>query len=117
MRYVNLQTNRTIELGNLTDDEKAFYLKALGRFQRNEDWLSFDELFFSPRSPIYSKRRSHLDVLGDPLYLALKDMWLQLGVQQGMIARQKQPAPAMRHRRSARAQRRATKRLQEVARR
>lgn len=114
MRYVNLNTDRTIELGKLAGEEKAFYLRALRRFQANEDWLSFDDVF-DPGSPIYSKRRSHLDVLKDALYLALKDMWLQLGVQQGMIVRQEQPVRVPRHRRSAPAPRNATKRLQRVA--
>ena len=36
-------------------------------------------------SPLYSGRKSRLEVIEDRLYLALEDMWLQLGVQQGMV--------------------------------
>ena len=81
-----------------TDSEQAFYQKAVEQFRRNVEWFSFDELVFSPRSPIYAGRRSHLEVLRDPLYLTLKDMWLQLGVRQGMIARRKQVRAALRRR-------------------
>ena len=98
LRYVNSNTKFSIELGSLTDGEKAFYEKAVRQFRRKVDWLSFDELVFSARSPIYAGRRSHLEVLRDPLYLALKDMWLELGVQQGMIARHKEVRPALRRR-------------------
>jgi hypothetical protein len=50
-------------------------------------WLAFDEFAFRMESPIYSHHRSHLEVHKDPLYLALKDMSLQLGTQQGRVAR------------------------------
>lgn len=40
-------------------------------------------------SPIYRGRDSHLNVLKHPLFLALQDMALQLGVQQRMISRRK----------------------------
>ena len=36
-------------------------------------------------SPLYSGRKSRREVVEDPLYLALEDMWLQLGIQQGMV--------------------------------
>jgi len=98
MRYVNSKTKFSIELGSLTESERAFYEKAVRQFRRNVDWLSFEEFVFSPSSSIYARRRSHLEVLRAPLYLALKDMWLQLGVQQGMIARHKEVRPALRRR-------------------
>lgn len=84
--------------------------RAVRQFRGNADWFSFDEYLFSPRSPIYARRRSHLDVLKDPLYLALKDMWLQLGVQQGMIARHKEARPAPRRRLAVTARSRSTQR-------
>ena len=89
MVYVNLQTGVKIVLDSLTDAERNFYRQALKKFQENSKWLAFDEFAFGMRSPIYFHRNSHRDVLKDPLYLALKDMSLQLGVQQGMIARSK----------------------------
>ena len=85
MRYVNRRTGTKIDLADLTEDEARFYRRAFEKFRQNVNWLAFDELVFSPASPIYSRRRSHLDVLQDPLYLALKDMWLELGVRQGMV--------------------------------
>ena len=89
MRYVNSKTKFCVDLGDLSGGDRAFYEQAVKQFRRNVDWLTFDEFFFDPRSPIYARRRSHLEVLRDPWYLALKDMWLQLGVQQGKIARDK----------------------------
>ena len=98
LRSSNPKTKFSVELGSLTDRERAFYEMAVRQFQRNVDWFAFDELVFSPKSPIYARRRSHLEVLRDPLYVALKEMWLQLGVQQGMIAGRKEVRPAARQR-------------------
>src|SRR5258706_1242396 len=89
MDYVNLETGERVNLGVLTSEEKKFYRQALKRFQENTSWLAFDEFAFGMGSPIYSRQRSHLDVLKSALYLALKDMSLQLGVQQGLVARTK----------------------------
>lgn len=89
MDYVNLETGVRVNLGGLTSEEKKFYRQALKRFQGNTSWLAFDEFAFGMGSPIYSRQRSHIDVLKSALYLALKDMSLQLGVQQGLVARTK----------------------------
>ncbi len=98
LKYVNPKTKLSIELGSLTDSERAFYEKAVRQFRRNVDWFSFDEFVFSPKSPIYARRRSHLEVLRNPVYLALRDMWLRLGVQQGMIAPDQEVGAARRRR-------------------
>ncbi|MBI1939913.1 MAG: hypothetical protein HYS33_00235 [Acidobacteria bacterium] len=87
MKYVNLQTGLKIDLSRLTNTEMEFYREAVEKFQSNLSWLAFDELAFGMRSPIYRGRNSHREVLKNPLFLALKDMSLQLGVQQGVIAR------------------------------
>ena len=89
MQYVNLETGVKVNLDGLTPEEKKFYRQALKKFQENAKWFSFDEFAFGMRSPLYGRRKSHLDVLKSGLYLALKDMSLQLGVQQGLIARTK----------------------------
>jgi hypothetical protein len=89
MEYVNLETGVRINLDELTPEEKKFYRQALKKFQENTEWFSFDEFAFGMRSPIYKGRRSHVDVLKSELYLALKDISLQLGVQQGLITRRK----------------------------
>jgi hypothetical protein len=87
MEYVNLETGVKVKLDDLTPEEKKFYKQALRKFQENTDWFSFDEFAFGMRSPIYKGKKSHVDVLNSGLYLVLKDISLQLGVQQGLIAR------------------------------
>jgi hypothetical protein len=98
MRYINYETGLEIDLSGLAESQVEFYLKALEKFRENTSWLAFDAFAFGGLSPLYSGRKSHLEVLKDPLYLALKDMCLQLGVQQGMIRRaqkeEKQPLGA-----------------------
>jgi hypothetical protein len=71
---------------DLTPEERAFLHRARARFLENTDWLEFEDFAFGGRSPLYSRSRSHQDVLSHPLYLALKDMWLDLGVRQGRIS-------------------------------
>jgi hypothetical protein len=77
-------------LKDLTDDERTFYSLAVKKYRANADWLAFEEYAFGMRSPIYKRQRSHLDVLESPLYIALREMWLDLGVKQGMVAPGKQ---------------------------
>jgi len=89
MEYVNLQTGLRVKLDGLTAAEKKFYRQALKKFQANADWLAFDGFAFGMKSPVYTRRRARRDRLNDPLFLALKDMSLQLGVQQGRVARGK----------------------------
>ena len=89
MEYVNLETGVRVNLDGLTPEEKRFYRQARKRFQEQTNWLAFDEFAFGMRSPIYHRQRSHIPVLKSALYLTLKDMSLQLGVQQGLIARTK----------------------------
>lgn len=89
MEYVNLETGLNINLNDLNETEKRFYLRALEEFNKNANWLEFDRFVLGRHAPLYDGKRSHLEVLKHPLYLALKDMWLQLGVQQGMVARSK----------------------------
>ncbi|HEY6328377.1 MAG TPA: hypothetical protein VI756_03500 [Blastocatellia bacterium] len=89
MEYFNPETDVRLDLTMLAPDEKQFYRQALQRFQENAAWGAFDDFAFGMRSPIYRRKASHLDVLKSPLYLALKDMSIQLGVRQGLIKRTK----------------------------
>jgi hypothetical protein len=89
MEYVNLESGVKINLDSLTKAEVAFYLRALKKFQQNANWLDFDDFVLGMQSPLYSGKRSHHEVLRCPLFLALKDMSLQLGIRQGMIAKSK----------------------------
>ncbi len=84
--YKNPRTGVVINLEKLNDAEKQFVAEAMRRFNANTEWIAFDQFAFGLHSPLYDKHRSHKDVLRGPLYLALRDMSLQLGVQQGKIA-------------------------------
>ena len=68
-------------------NDSAFLRRARENFARNMDWLEFEELAFGMRSPIFAKGRTHRDVRENPLYTELRDMWLELGVRQGYIAK------------------------------
>lgn len=69
----------------LTSEEAAFFARAKRMFADDADWFEFEDFAFGSRSPLYSKTRSHQDVLKHPLYVALKEMWLELGVRQGRV--------------------------------
>ena len=77
-------THRPVEA--LTADETSFLRRAEERFKQNMNWLEFEELAFGMRSPLFARKRSHQNVVEHPLYVALRDMWLELGVRQGYIA-------------------------------
>jgi hypothetical protein len=70
----------------LTPEEEQFLGRAQAKLAEGADWLAFEDFAFGPRSPLFSKARSQQDVLKHPLYLALREMWLELGVRQGKIA-------------------------------
>jgi hypothetical protein len=70
----------------LSSVEQHFLQSARAMFRDNVDWFQFEDFAFGSRSPLFSATRSHRDVLSHPLYIALKDMWLQLGVRQGRVA-------------------------------
>jgi len=95
MEYQKLESDLRINLDSLNDEEKRFYQRALKKFQQNVGWLEFDDFVLGMKSPLYSGKRSHHDVLQHPLYLALKDMSLQLGIRQGMIAKSKREHEAI----------------------
>ena len=88
MRYVNVRNKLEIDLAGLDEVERKFYRQALVKFRQDTPWLAFDSFAFGMLSPLYRGRTSHLEVLKSPLYRALKDMSLQLGLQQGMISKQ-----------------------------
>ena len=66
-------------------EEESFLHRARAKFAESADWFEFEEFAFGSRSPLYSKTRSQRDVLTHPLYIALKEMWLELGVRQGRV--------------------------------
>jgi hypothetical protein len=87
MRYHNKQSGVDVDLGTLDDEKRRLFDIANERFRNNTNWFEFEQLIFSYTSPLFREAKSRADVLNDPLYLALKDMWLQLGVNQGFVAK------------------------------
>lgn len=70
----------------LSPEERNFLREAETKYRSNTNWFEFEDFAFGMRSPLFSRRRSHLDVLRHPLYIALKEMWLDLGVRQGLVS-------------------------------
>jgi len=86
MIYINRKTGTRIALTDVPARDRTFFRDAVRRFRRNAPWAEFEDFAFGMGSPIYSLRVSPLEVVKDPLYVALKDMWLELGVRQGLVA-------------------------------
>lgn len=72
-------------VSELNEVEKKFLEAARRLFEQNVNWLEFEGFAFGMRSPLFAKTRSHKNILEHPLYVALTDMWLELGVRQGMV--------------------------------
>ena len=75
-----------MDLSTLSPAETAFYRQAYSYFKKGMDWRSFHSFAFGLQSPIYANRRSQKEVTARPLFLALRDMWLQLGINQKRVA-------------------------------
>ena len=73
----------------LNSEERDFLRQAEKRYRANVNWFEFEDFAFGMRSPLFARTRSHLDVLKHPLYVALKEMWLDLGEKQGLVASSK----------------------------
>lgn len=86
MRYHNPRSGFEVDVGELDEEKKRFFDVALKLFRKNANWFEFEQLVFSYTSPIFSRSRNRADVVHDPLFKALKDMWLQLGIDQGFVA-------------------------------
>jgi hypothetical protein len=90
MRYHNPDSGLRIDLSNLDTERKRFFQSAVEMVDRNIDWLEFEGFAFSFGSPIFKASHDRQEVLTDPLFLVLKDMWLRLGIRQGMVAPSKE---------------------------
>jgi hypothetical protein len=90
MRYHNPDSGLRIDLSKLDTERKRFYQSAIEMFDRNVDWLDFEGFAFSFGSPIFKASHDRQEVLNDPLFLVLKDIWLRLGIRQGMVAPSKE---------------------------
>ncbi|HEV7242210.1 MAG TPA: hypothetical protein VGQ36_23470 [Thermoanaerobaculia bacterium] len=80
--------NATLDqpITGLNEAEKKYLERARRMFAENTDWLEFESFAFGMQSPVFAKTRSHKNILEHPLYRALTDMWLELGVRQGKVA-------------------------------
>jgi hypothetical protein len=85
MRYSNPDSGLQIDLSDLDSERKRFCRVALEKLDENVAWLEFEEFAFSFDSPVFRASRSRQEVLSDPLYLVLKDIWLRLGILQGLV--------------------------------
>ena len=78
MQYVNPNTGQRIELGDVNGRRRRVYEIAAVKFVGNANWFAFEkfvcEHFTFPDMSIGA---------ADPVFLALADMWLQLGINQG----------------------------------
>lgn len=74
-----------VSVDALSPEERNFLQQAEKKFRANTNWFAFEDWAFGMRSPLFSRKRSHRDVLRHPLYLALTEMWLDLGEQQGLV--------------------------------
>jgi len=70
----------------MNSEERDFLRQAEKKYRANVSWFEFEDFAFGMRSPLFARTRSHLDVLKHPLYVALKEMWLDLGEKQGLVA-------------------------------
>jgi hypothetical protein len=86
MRYHNPDSGLRIDLTTLSADQKRFYQSAIEQLDANVDWIEFENFAFSFGSPIFKASYDRQDVLTDPLFIVLKDIWLRLGIRQGMVA-------------------------------
>ena len=74
-----------VDVSALTETQTTFYRNAVRLYRKGIDWFAFWEFAFGFRSPLYDGTRLHSDVLDTPLEKALRFMWLDLGVRQGMV--------------------------------
>lgn len=96
MRYRNPSSGLEINLGELDDKRQRLFDAARKQFRQNTSWFDFEQLVFSYTSPLFQGSRSRADVVHDPLFKALKDMWLQLGIDQGFVAHERTTEAAAR---------------------
>src|SRR6266576_1010088 len=96
MRYLNRDSGLQIDLSHLDSERKRFYQLALGKLDENVPWLEFEDFAFSFGSPVFRASRNRREVLSDPLYVVLKDIWLRLGIRQGLVAPPKESVASAR---------------------
>jgi|SRR3954452_21613159 len=86
MRYHNPKSGLDIDLGTLEPQKRRLFDHAMEMFRRNTSWFEFEQIVFSYTSPLFTRAKKRADVVDEPLFHALTDMWLQLGIDQGYVA-------------------------------
>jgi hypothetical protein len=89
MRYRNPETGVDLDLGELDPPRKLLYERAQKLFRNNASWFTFERMAFSGYSPLFQGVTDRKAVVRSPLFKALQDMWLTLGVNQGYVAPKK----------------------------
>jgi hypothetical protein len=87
LRYINRNSGVDIDVATLSAEKQQFFTLAYAKYKENVNWFDFEQFIFSHHSPVFQSSRRRTDVLGDALYVALKDMWLRLGMKQGFVQR------------------------------
>jgi hypothetical protein len=78
-----------LNLDELSETQVRFYRTAVRKHREGIEFISFWNFAFGVGSPLYDGVRSRTDVLDTPLEQALRHMWLDLGIKQGMVAPEK----------------------------
>ncbi|MEK6375237.1 MAG: hypothetical protein AABO58_21390 [Acidobacteriota bacterium] len=77
------------DLSDLSETQVRFYRTALRKYREGTEFLAFWNFAFGFGSPLYDGVRTRSEVMGTPLEEALRHMWLDLGIKQGMVAPEK----------------------------
>ena len=79
-------TGETIDIADLTKDEKLFLGELFTNFKKNTNYLVFENLYLNPGSPVYKHaKRLSKSVSDTPLYIVCEDLGKRLGIQQGYL--------------------------------
>lgn len=87
-----LHSGEVLDLSALTDKQRAFFERADRLFSQGAPWSDFQNFYLQRQSAIWfnggdprSERLPTSQVTRSPLYRAVKDMGLRLGVAQGYL--------------------------------
>jgi len=81
---VTPNNTKVIDLRSISKVQKKYFMEAWGDFQSDMLCWNFEHINFSKR--LFEIVSRGEDILQHPLYLALVELWLALGVNQGEVA-------------------------------
>ncbi len=83
--YVTLD-GEVINLDGLTPEERAFLQRCRSAYDGNMDWLTFSLLAQGNENPVVrAEGRVTASVAAHPLYRAVWDLEMRLGIRQGEV--------------------------------